>query len=91
MYQSSPEPGFVSMTKLNACSVLQSVVAKVLILNITVVINRVRSFCTDTEINGTPDARLTTENKEKISMSSGLKDFSSILMFRPVDLRKRAT
>jgi hypothetical protein len=78
------------MTKLNARPLLQSVAVKVLILNITAVINRVRSFCTDTEINGTPDARLTTENKETLSMSSNLKDFSGILMFRPVDLRRRA-
>jgi hypothetical protein len=76
------------MTKLNACPLLPSVVAKVLMLNITAVVNRVRSFCTDTVINGTPDASLKTENKETLSMSSGLKDFSGILMFRPVDLQR---
>lgn len=74
-----------------ACPLLPSVVAKVLILNITVVINRVRFFCTYPEINGTPDARLTTEFKETLSMSSGLKDFLGVSMFRPVDFRRTAT
>jgi hypothetical protein len=73
-----------------ACPLLPSVVAKVLILNMSVVINRVRSFCTYPEINGTPDSRLATENKETLSMSSGLKDFLGVSMFRPVDLRRRA-
>jgi hypothetical protein len=46
---SSHLPESVDLVKLNTCPLLQSVVAEVLRLNVTVMINRVRSLQTSTE------------------------------------------